>query len=210
MATFVVPAADIPSFTCPHCDTLAGQSWGNVFVDHTLGMKVGHCHGCGKYTLWDDPGGGPNDWVLVYPDRSPAPPPNEDLPDDIKSDYQEAADILNRSPKGAAALLRLCVQKLCIHLGQPGNNVNDDIATLVKDGLSPLIQQAMDTVRITGNEAVHPGEINLDDEPELALELFHFVNLIAEHTITTPKRVKQMYDRLPQAKRDAVEKRDAD
>jgi Domain of unknown function (DUF4145) len=140
---------------------------------------------------------------------SPAPPPNEDLPDEVRSDYEEAADIFNRSPKGTVALLRLAVQKLCVHLGQPGKNINDDVGAIVKEGLFPLIQQDMDTVRITGNEAVHPGEINIDDERDLALELFHFVNLIAEHTITTPKRVKEMYDRLPQAKRDAVDKRDS-
>lgn len=207
MPTFVAPTPDVPAFTCPHCDTLAQQKWGSINVQGNIGMKAGYCFHCSKNTLWNLQGR-PASWVLVFPDKSPAPAPNQDLPDDVTADYLEAADILNRSPKGAAALLRLAVQRLCVHLGQSGRNINDDIAALVKLGLSPLIQQAMDTVRIAGNEAVHPGEINLDDDRELALALFDFVNLIAEDRITMPKRVREMYERLPQAKRDAVEKRD--
>jgi hypothetical protein len=138
-----------------------------------------------------------------------APAANADLPPDVAVDYAEAASIVNLSPRGAAALLRLAVQKLCVHLGQPGKNINDDIGALVKDhGLPVLIQQAMDTVRITGNESVHPGEINLNDDQELALALFDFVNIIAEDRISTPKKVQAMYDRLPEGKRAAVEKRD--
>ena len=212
MATFVPPTADAPSFTCPHCDTLATQDWGQIFVNaggmQINGMKAGYCFNCQSFTLWEWTGQADYPWRLVYPDKTPAPTPNEDLPEDVRSVYEEAASIFNRSPKGAAALLRLAVQRLCKHLGQPGKNINDDIAALVKEGLSPLIQQAMDTVRITGNEAVHPGEINLDDESELALALFDFVNLIAEDRITTPKKVNAMYERLPKPKREAVDKRD--
>ncbi len=171
-------------------------------------MRASHCTCCRTLSIWEERR--LNTFVLVYPDESPAPPPNEDLPEDVKSDYTEAADILNRSPKGSAALLRLAVQRLCKHLGQPGKNINDDIAALVRQGLSPLIQRAMDTVRITGNEAVHPGEIKLDDDRGLALALFDFVNLIAEDRITTPKRVAEMYERLPESKRAQVENRDAD
>jgi len=209
MATFVVPVAGEPSFTCPHCDTLATQAWGFVYVPPTQGMKAALCCNCKKFTVWDNVAAS-GEWILVFPDKSPAPPPNEDLPDDVKSAYEEGADILNRSARGAAALLRLAVQRLCIHLGKPGKKLDDDIAALVKEGLSPLIQQAMDTVRITGNEAVHPGEINLDDDRPLALALFEFVNLIAVDRITTPKRVMEMYQRLPRAKLDAVQKRDAE
>lgn len=208
MAVFVPPAADLPSFTCPHCDTLAAQTWGFVFVAPVQGMKAGQCYHCREFTVWDDRGE-PVGWTLVFPDHSPAPASNPDLPDDVRSVYKEAADIVNRSPKGAATLLRLAVQRLCLHLGKSGKNINDDIAGLVKEGLSPLIQQAMDTVRITGNGALHPGEINLDDDRQLVLALFEFVNLIAEDRITMPRRVEEIYQRLPQGKRDAVEKRDA-
>ncbi len=212
---YVAPTYGVHAFTCPRCGTLATQNFGAVSAGGLPGairMSASLCTSCGAFSVWEarllkDT---TETFVLVYPNESPTPPPNEDLPEDVKSDYTEAADILNRSPKGAAALLRLAVQRLCKHLGQPGRNINDDIAALVKEGLSPLIQQAMDTVRITGNEAVHPGEINLDDDRELALALFDLVNLIAEDRITTPKRVREMYERLPESKRAQVESRDAD
>jgi hypothetical protein len=146
---------------------------------------------------------------MVYPRAASAPDPNEDLPAEVMVDYCEAVEIVGRSPRGAAALLRLCVQKLCVHLGQPGRNINDDVKSLVASGqLRPMITQAMDTVRIAGNEAVHPGELNLDDDPELVQSLFEFVNLIAEEAITGPAKVQAMYNRLPDEKRAAVDRRD--
>jgi len=51
---------------------------------------------------------GMGDWVddnLAFPDQQQTPPPNDDLSGDIRKDYQEAANILTRSPRGAAAIL---------------------------------------------------------------------------------------------------------
>ena len=123
-------------------------------------------------------------------------------------DFEEAREIANSSPRGAAALLRLCVQKLCTHLGEKGKNINDDIASLVRKGLNPKIQQSLDIVRVIGNEAVHPGELDLKDDRETALLLFEIVNSIADQMISHPKTVRDMYARLPEDKRKDIEARD--
>ncbi|MGL5466909.1 MAG: DUF4145 domain-containing protein, partial [Shewanella sp.] len=71
-----------------------------------------------------------------------------------------------------------------------------------------LVQKALDVVRVIGNEAVHPGEINLDDNREMALQLFNVINLIADQMITHPKQVEAMYSQLPESKLEGIEQRD--
>jgi hypothetical protein len=145
---------------------------------------------------------------MVVPDRVNVPAPNEDLSDDVRADYTEAASILARSPRGSAALLRLALQKLCVQLGEKGDRINDDIKALVEKGLPVRVQQALDVLRVVGNNAVHPGQIDLRDDSATAGSLFNLVNLIAEDRITEPKRVEAMFAQLPVEARAAIEKRD--
>ncbi len=146
---------------------------------------------------------------MVYPLTGNVEMANSDLPDDIKNDYNEAKNIVNISPRGASALLRLAVQKLCIHLGEKGKNINDDIESLVKKGLPKMMQQALDSVRVIGNNAVHPGTIDLNDKIEIAYSLFGFVNIICEVLISQPKKIQEFYDvNIPEGIKKGIEKRD--
>jgi len=105
-------------------------------------------------------------------------------------------------------LLRLGIQKLCKHLGEPGKNINEDIASLVKKGLDPRIQRALDVLRVIGNEAVHPGTMDLSDDPDTAMSLFRFFNLIVEKMISEPRHVDDVYAKPPPDKLKAIEHRD--
>lgn len=145
---------------------------------------------------------------MIYPKKLLVSPPNGDLADDIKSDYNEAARVLTDSPRAAAALLRLALQKLCRQLNERGENLNDDIRCLVAKGLNPLVQKSLDALRITGNNAVHPGEINLTEEPQRAIKLFDLINFIASKMISEPKEIEGFYSQLPANALQAIEKRD--
>lgn len=83
------------------------------------------------------------------------------------------------------------MQKLCAVLGESGKDINADIASLVTKGLSVQIQQALDIVRVIGNEAVHPGHIDLKDDPKTAELLFDLLNLIVEEKISEPRNSKR-------------------
>ena len=50
----------------------------------------------------------------------------------MQADYQEAREIVNASPRGAAAILRFVIQTLKKELGEEGRDINSDIGELVK------------------------------------------------------------------------------
>lgn len=144
---------------------------------------------------------------LVHPVDDYEIYPDDGMPDDIKSDFIEAASIVSKSPRGAAALLRLCLQKILEGLNERGT-IDNAIGNLVKRGLDQRIQQMLDVVRVLGNEAVHPGTIDLRDDKETALQLFAIVNIISRTMISNDKIVKELYNSLPKSKLAAIAKRD--
>lgn len=165
-------------------------------------ISVSRCYTCGKPSIWLHDG-------LLYPPVMTGPSPNPDLSEDVLHDYEEARKILDLSPRGAAALLRLAIEKICLELGAEGNGIDKQIAYLVSKGLPEAVQQALDTVRVIGNEAIHPGQLNLRDDRETASQLFGLVNFIAEDRITRPKQISALYSMIPEGKRNAIDARNA-
>lgn len=206
--TYNEPKVFEKSFTCPHCGAIAKQNWWNIGFDRSNHanqdsneIRVGTCHNCEEHTLW----------ILnemYYPNVGNAPFPNTEMPQNVKIIYLEAASIYSKSPRGAAALLRLGVQLLCKELGEKGENINDDIKKLVSKGLPELVQQSLDIVRLTGNDAVHPGLIDTDDS-DVVLQLFNLTNIIVEYMIALPNRVSGIYSSLPTNSIQSIEKRDS-
>ncbi|WP_210501769.1 DUF4145 domain-containing protein [Pantoea ananatis] len=194
------------SFHCPHCHVLALQYWNSLYRSRGgLTLKdfvCSTCTYCSQATLWYNQ-------KIVFPLTLTAPIANEDMPDDCLGVYNEARSIASLSPKGAAALLRLCIQMLMPHLGQKGKNINEDIGVLVKSGLPVQVQQALDVCRVIGNNAVHPGEIMFDEENKVVNTLFGLVNFIVENQITQPKQLAAMYESLPDGAKEGISKRDS-
>lgn len=165
-------------------------------------LWVARCTACGSLLVWRD------DKMISPVVEQFGPAPTEDMPDEIKEDFNEARSIAGRSPRGAAALIRLCLQKLCKALGEKGDNINDDIAKLVTRGLDAGVQQALDAVRVIGNNAVHPGTIDLKDDRETVESLMELVNFVVDAMITQPKRRQALYSRIPASTQAAIAKRD--
>jgi hypothetical protein len=174
-----------------------------IFLSRQIfNLWASQCFSCEKIAIWIHD-------KLVFPDYQIEINPNRDLPEEIKADFIEAARISDVSPRGSAAILRLCIQKICQHLGGKGNNINDDIGDFVRRGLDVRVQKALDIVRVIGNNAVHPGQIDLRDDRETVSKLFRLVNMIADAMITQPKHVAELYEELPDGFKRQIEKRDA-
>ena len=165
-------------------------------------LTFAECQSCEKVSLWINR-------IMVFPKNITIESPNIDLSDEIKNLYVEAASILSDSPKGATAILRLALQKMLIQIGKDGKNINNDIKELVSEGLSPKIQKSLDLLRVVGNNAVHPGQISIDDNSDIAIKLFRVLNIIADEMITRPKEVEKLYDDIiPEETKVHIEKRD--
>ena len=157
---------------------------------------------CGKLTFWFDE-------RLYYPDVSDAPAPSSDLSGDARSDYEEAAQVARRSPRAAAGLLRVCIERLVNELEPEGESLNAKVGLLVRKGLRVQVQQALDTVRVIGNEAVHPGLMDVNDSAQTVSQLFGIVNIIVDSVITQPKAIADLFnENLTQEQKAGIERRD--
>lgn len=165
-------------------------------------FSIATCTTCEESSLWINK-------EIVYPKKTTVAPPNIDMNQEVQDLYIEASTIVIESPKGSTALLRLALQLLLKQLGKPGKNLNNDIKELVSEGLSPKIQQALDLLRVVGNNAVHPGQIDLEDGREIALKLFHVLNFIADEMITKPKELDILYSEVvPEETKQFISERD--
>jgi len=133
------------------------------------------------------------------------------MPEEVARDFNEAREIVDSSPRAAAALLRLGIQRLLEnHLETPGNGINNDIAHLVEDGkIGNRTKKMLDGVRITGNNSVHPGRMEMDDNSEMAHALFKLTNYIVDQTLGRDKEVEEFWESLPEEDREGVRNRDS-
>lgn len=208
-------------FHCPHCYTKAKQHWhiitnnNDIFPllktlkeykfhksttniptkDYTLDgqweIEISICDCCKNFSIWINKN-------IIFPKTSNIESPNKDMPIEIKNLYNEAREIINLSPKSACALLRLALQKLMPHIGGEGKNIAKDINTLKENGkIDSTVYDALESLRLVGNNAVHPGKINIDDQPEYAQGLFSLLNYVIEELISRPNRAKKFRDSLP-------------
>lgn len=197
------------AFNCPHCNAFAKQHWEKL--DTTIDWyyyavgKVALCDSCDKFTAWVNK-------LMIYPIVDGVRNPHNEMPADIKIDYEEARSVASRSPRSAAALLRLSIEKLTNLLlrDKKGRDLNHNIAILVDRGLPVKIQKALDSLRVIGNHAVHPlGKIDLRDNKQIANSLFDILNMIVDDMISEPNRIDNIYKTLPAKDRSIIKKRDS-
>ena len=99
----------------------------------------------------------------------------EEVPILYKEDFEEAAAFLNRSPRGVATLIHLCVHKLMPLLTESGKIVDNEIASLIRRELAVKIQEEIDLLR-----RINTGEIDLKGGKVMETKLFDFLKQVVE------------------------------
>jgi len=229
--SYVSPQFGLNAFNCPFCGAYSHQRWYEIIyrigryefdmyeleddripliIDRdtveTMSrhiMAFSECYSCKGTSTWEH-------GLMVHPNNYVAEPPNADMPEDMQSLYHEARSIARLSPKSAAALLRLCLEKLLIHIGARKGTIDNMIQDLInKEVITPSgsVRKALDSIRLIGNAGVHPTEINLDEDPKSAFALFKVINFVVEKTITDEKAIEEIYAFVPKEKRDRIDEK---
>ena len=217
MPDYVAPDFPLNGFNCPHCHAYTQQSWfrvrhspidnpnldqgiiGNYFM--AICQKP-DCHQISFWEVHDE------SRIMFYPNATTAPLPSDDMPEIIRGVFNEARNVFGISPRAAAGLLRLAIQMLMPHLNQKGKDLNEDIGNLVKSGLPEMVQKGLDSLRVIGNNAVHPGQIDISDNRDVAIALFHIINTIINRTLTEERIVQETFDLLPESAKEQIRRRD--
>ena len=222
MPKYVAPKRFLEVFTCPYCDVTSTQRWygnnhatsaeelydeetgetylriaGSVISDEFFSEWLfSKCENCKEIAVWHKD-------EMIHPFSCPVDEPNQDMPETIKDRYIEAARIVALSPVSAAALLRLALQLLLKEVLQEESSgkIFEDIRKLKNRPIDSSLIRALDIIRISGNESVHPGVLNLNANKDDALYLFDLLNMICDQFFTQPRKMQEMYEKMPKSKR---------
>ena len=79
---------------------------------------------------------------------------------------------------------------------------------MTEKSLRPEVQKACDIIRITGNNAVHPGKLDIKDNADIVAASFDLIYVIVDELITRPKTMAALMNRMPEGAVKATERRD--
>ena len=132
-----------------------------------VNLHLSSCYNCNGFSVWVRD-------RLVFPFRV------AERPDLVATDFEEAATILDKSPRGAAALIYLCIQTLMPLVKENGRHLDDEIASLLSKGLQVEIEEAMDALRTLGNNGAHSGQIDLKEDKATTTRIVALLKMIVE------------------------------
>lgn len=209
---------------CPHCDRGFHDvcSWDYLSSDKTYGWLLGHqnCPSCGKIIIevnriarheyeydvsQSRPASPAGRRSIIYPTngsiRRNVP---SEVPSSLADDFQEAAAVLELSPKASAALSRRCLERVLsdklLSLRDSADKPTSKKPTLEdligkassKLGLSQSLVNQLHEIRVLGNFAVHTikdthsGEI-VEVEPGEAEAMLDLLERLFDEVFVKPE-----------------------
>lgn len=216
MNKYTKPCFKGAAFNCPHCGVYSRMEWDGFYDMYADRIKQvekysffnSTCYHCQRSMIWYLKGNNSK----IFSPREVTIPPEENMPENIKEIYEEASLVLGDSPRASCALLRLALQELMKYLkeniqiynGLNNRNINEDIKEIINIGnfyqdQKEMLEEAMNSVRLIGNKASHPSELDINDNPEIANTLFEMINFIVGEIITKPKEREERLNKLKSA-----------
>ncbi len=121
------------------------------------------------------------------------------IPQQIRDDYEEASQIIDKSPKAAATLLRRCLQGMIRDFwGVSEKRLIDEI-NAIKDKVTPSQWKAIDGLRHIGNIGAHmEKDVNLivDVTSDEATKLLKLIELLLEKWYISRQEEEELYDSI--------------
>lgn len=174
---------------CPYCGIAYLVSSGLVsreFIKfnerraETLYIGQYLCPVCDRIAVYGNSSNYPDRFHFSFPPTNTIPLPDY-IPEAIRRDYLEAAQIMDLSPKASATLARRCLQGM-IHdfWGIKEKNLNAEI-TALKGKISSSQWAAIDSLRKVGNIGAHMEkdvELIIDVDTDEAQKLLKLIELL--------------------------------
>jgi len=190
---------------CAHCGSPAwfrlrsavwageflGGSGGNRSDRHPILAAVYQCSGCEKATLFEfqvyNVGGLKASLLYAYP--TAVARLWQELPDELRADHAEAWSCHLAGQYRAATLVARGVLKRAVRLmTKVRGSLKEELDSLEAEGtITRQLRLAADEVRLTGNDAAHPDELEVVSESEAADSLA-FLDDFLQTTIVLPQR----------------------
>lgn len=213
-----VPALQKNGFDCPRCGTFANQEWiwllrddHQIVFDDSVEVTgvwtASRCARCDEYSVWREE-------RMMYPASGLAPAPHPEMPPEATSLYNEAREVVGISRRAGTALARAALERLLRTLDPEAGRVN--LATRIERMIPRVpapLGQMLTIIRVAGNSSLH-----VDDEPDDVLILvldpgeteiveliFEAINDLVEETIAKPRKVADLYGKVPESIRERVE-----
>lgn len=161
------------------------------------------CKSCTGYIIWK----GEN---RLYPKENKLPEPSKYMPIEAAEIFEEARQLFEFSPRSSSALLRLSLEIILRNiLNEKNKTLNQMIGQLVIADIDEHIKKGLDIIRYYGNQSIHTGEINLEENMDSVELLFEFVNYIVDDLIGKKSKIDEQYSKLPHPIKKAISSRDS-
>ncbi|HEY7317728.1 MAG TPA: DUF4145 domain-containing protein [Candidatus Binatia bacterium] len=161
-------------------------------------VSISYCFNCNDMCLWVYD-------KLVWPRSASDPEPKLHASPAIQRNDEGGSQTLDASPRGATALLRLAIEKVCKELGEAGERTKDVLESFVQEDVDARVQKVLEAMRIIESNAVPPAQIGVGDNRAIGETLSGLVYLICEKMIIEPKHLQAMYTKLREGAQPTAE-----